>query len=96
MAMSPSEEGEGYRTSNLTLATYLVMGGHSYSIESAGTNKRGQPIAAWLFEHSAALVTAVKEFDCYEARVEPRRFHNQMSQTRREVIDYLDQHESSH
>lgn len=83
---SPSKK---FSITDLTLAAYLVMNGHKAEMEHRGTTTRGYPIGGWVFESTPELERQVLEYNQGNVTVEPRDFHNALSNTRSKLLDFL-------
>lgn len=87
--MSPSET-QLLATTNLTLATFLVLEGFTPTLQrQRGQVKAGHPQGAWVFRETPTLLELVDAFHAGEATVEPDAFQKQLNTTRREMFDYL-------
>lgn len=85
------------KTTNLTLATYLIINGYEPTLVGDGESGQGKAIGAWEFsdldemEAGETLDVLVKEYSNGAARVEPRKFHDCLTTTRRSLFRFLDE-----
>jgi hypothetical protein len=88
---SPSKEGtpKEFSITDLTLAAYLSMCGHKATMERRGNTTKGYPIGGWVFESTPELEKRVLEYNQGKVTVEPRDFHNALSNTRSRLLDFL-------
>lgn len=92
---SPSNQGTSepdetmFSITDLTLAAFLIMNGHEAEMFKKGETGRGYPIGGWEFESTDALKALVMEYNQGKTSVEPRDFHNALSNTRSKLLDYL-------
>lgn len=96
MGMSPSSSNSDYRTSNLTEAAFLIGRGHEPRLVRKGRGAKGQMIGAWVFKFTETLNGDIRMFDQRLAKVEPKAFHNTLSQTRRELVRFLEADAPTH
>lgn len=76
-------------TTNLTMATYLIINGVKPELVRQGETGRGHPIGAWVFTDSERVGDLVEEFEDGRAKVEPQVFHRELTRTRRGLLDFL-------
>lgn len=84
-----SRSRDGFRTRDLTLASFLALQGHDYSLEREGESPRGHPIGVWVFTSDDTLDGDVDAYQKHVARVEPAQFMRRLTTQRRELYDYL-------
>ena len=96
MATSRSEEESGgvggggeYLTTDMTLATYLIMKKYTYNLVRHGKSKSGYPIGAWVFPNGDQLKADISLYDQGLAKVDPKSFHRSLTTTRRELFSEL-------
>jgi hypothetical protein len=87
MGTSPSEHE--VRTTDLTLATFLIYRGWKPGMEQQGETSTGWPIGAWVFSGGPQLEGDVNKYSEGFAKVEPLKFHKAIKTTRREMYDKL-------
>lgn len=78
------------RTTDLTLATYLVSRGHRPKFAKQGEMESGWPIGAWLFEGGDELEGSLNTYNSGLAKVNPLEFHRKLKTVRREMYDFLE------
>jgi len=89
MATSHSEE-RILRTSDLTLASFLIVEGFTSELSEDGEEvKTDHPKGSWEFVETPTLFRTVQEFNNGEATVEPRAFHKAVNQTRKDMFEFL-------
>jgi len=88
MAKSRSNKRE-VRTTDLTLATYLIMKGHEPEMVKQGETETGWPIGAWVFHGGASLEGHINTYTEGHAQVEPLKFHKAIKSARRAMYDRL-------
>lgn len=82
----PEERNNGeYRTSDLGLAAYLCLEGHTHQ----RMHMRGKTVI-FVFDRNTALEALVNAFQGGEASVEPIAYQKSLTETRRDMFDYLD------
>ena len=92
---SPSSKGTSeqdetmFSITDLTLASFLILKGHKAEMFKKGETGRGYPIGGWRFESTDELKELVMEYNQGKTTVEPRDFHNVLSNTRSKLLDYL-------
>jgi hypothetical protein len=86
--MNPSS-GE-FKTTDLTLATYLHMLGLDYELVHDGERRNGYPVGAWIFAPNRVTPASVKLFQDGDAQVDPKAFHEQLNERREELFKFLD------
>lgn len=84
--MNPSS---GYKTTDLTLATFLRLRGCESEVIKDGERKGGSPVGAWLFGDTEEVRQLVRIFERGEARVEPKEFHDSINRYREELFRFL-------
>jgi hypothetical protein len=82
-----SHSKSSVRTTNLTMAAYLMALGFDFDLELTGDQVDGHPVGAWVFPGEAR--DHAMEFNAGEARVEPASFHRAIGSTRREMFRFL-------
>lgn len=78
------------RTSDLTLATYLVCRGWKPKLRKQGEMDSGWPIGEWEFKGGDALEGHLNTYQDGHARVNPLEFHRKLKTVRREMYDFLE------
>ncbi len=88
-----SRSNQLQRTTDLAMATYLIMQGHTASMEQVseaiGQERPNHPQGAWVFDATPELAEQVEAFNEGEARVEPSAFQAQLNTTRRAMFKFL-------
>lgn len=82
-----SRSEQTFDTTDLTLATVLVMHGGKGKLGRKPT--KGDPVALWSFESTDQLEKVVLDYQQEKVRVEPRAFYKKMSQVRTEMFSFL-------
>lgn len=82
-------KGKTFDITDLTLASYLTLKGHKAKMYKRGETSRGYPIGGWSFESTERLEEEVLEYNQGKVLVEPRDFHNALSNTRSRLLDFL-------
>jgi hypothetical protein len=85
--MSPSSPK--FKTTDLTLSTYLRLRGCDAVPVKDGERRGGHPVGAWTFPVSPELQALVKEYEEGKARVEPKTFHDAINRYREELFTVL-------
>lgn len=91
MSLSKDDKhtGKKFSITDLTLAAYLIMVGHKPTMEKRGETSKGYPIGGWAFDSTPELERQVLEYNQGKVQVEPRDFHNALSNTRSRLLDFL-------
>jgi hypothetical protein len=79
----------GFKTTDLTLATFLRLRGCSAEVVKDGERAGGRPVGAWLFGDTTEVRELVRIFERGEARVEPKEFHDAINRYREELFRVL-------
>lgn len=87
--MATSRSERTVRTTDLTLATFLIYRGHTAERKKQGETETGWPIGAWIFTGGAHLEGDVNKYSSGLAKVEPLKFHKVLKITRREMYNEL-------
>lgn len=87
--MAASRSKPKVRTTDLTLATFLIYRGHKPTMEKQGETGSGWPIGAWVFQGGPQLEGDVNKYSQGFAKVEPLKFHKAIKTTRREMYTKL-------
>lgn len=90
--MATSRSEQLLRTTDLTLATYLIMEGFTpdgMQVVNQRQVRPGHPQGAWVFTETQTLRDVVEEFNDGNAQVEPNAFQEKLNQTRREMFNFL-------
>jgi len=84
---TPSEK-DVIQTTDLTLATYLIVEGCEPRLVRDGTERmpNGDPKVGWQFRKSETIESLIDEYKSDEALVEPQAFHKTLSATRRSAF----------
>lgn len=78
------------QTTNLTLAAYLIgLGRKPRLVRTGEQDQKGNELAAWVFDRDPVTADLVAEFNAGDALVNPRTFHLQLTNTRRELFDFI-------
>jgi len=88
MTETPSKP---YRTTNLNLATYLILQGLEYELVFDRVTKSNAPIGAWVFAPNDSTDKYVKDYNDGEALVEPKAYSRVLVTTRKEVIRFAEE-----
>ncbi len=83
--MNPSR----FTTTDLCLATFLIMEGCEAVMYKSGERQNGYPIGGWEFDNGDAIKQSVLEFKAGSSRVEPKAFHDRLNKCREEMFDFL-------
>jgi hypothetical protein len=87
---SPSkEDNRKFVITDLTLSAFLILKGHKADMIRKGETGRGHPIGGWSFDSTPELKNLVMEYNQGKTEVEPRDFHNALSNTRSKLLDFL-------
>jgi hypothetical protein len=78
-----------YRTNDMALAAYLNMHGHMHQ----RMEKRNGRECVWVFYQSEPLRRLCEGFLGGNAQVEPKRYLQEVSAVRKEMYNFLDQHQ---
>ncbi len=94
MATSRSDPRRDVRTTDLSLAAYLVCEGFTPTHEVAEGGSAAHPKGCWVFSSDCEYRTrpldlARIRFESGEARVDPATFHTVLNQTRRDMFKFL-------
>ena len=83
------EQNGSFRTSDLALATYLIMNGLDY--ELAEDHESEDPTCVWVFQVAIdpRSTKLIKDYHSRTARVEPNRFVRIWGLTRSEMLKFL-------
>ena len=88
-----TSRSEPIQTTNLTLAAYLIgLGRKPRLVRTDQTDRAGNKLAAWVFDGDSdqeGLRELIEEFNAGDALVNPRTFHLQLTNTRRELFDFI-------
>lgn len=80
------------RTTDLALATYLILQGHEYEMEFDRSDRHGANISAWVFNHRVEEVrSSIQEYREGSALVEPASFSRVLVTSRKEIIEFSEQ-----
>lgn len=75
-----------YLTDDLGLAAFLELEGHTHQ----RLMRRGERKAVWVFDRNSTLEELVNQFQSGDARVEPLKYQRSLTETRRDMFDFLD------
>jgi hypothetical protein len=84
--MNPSES---IRITDLTLAAYLCLSGFEPTLSENGQSHKGVKLGAWEFDSTAGVRQRIEYFEAGHGKVEPRKFHQALTRTRRSMLEYL-------
>lgn len=90
--MATSRSEKLLRTTDLTLATYLIMEGFTpdgMQVVGQQQAKVDHPQGAWVFTETQTLRDLVEEFNDGNAMVEPNAFQEKLNETRRSMFQFL-------
>lgn len=88
--MTTPSKPEGFSTTDLTLAAFLIHEGFSAEKFEKERLKSGYPIGGWEFNDDTKRVhEKIVEYNGEKARVDPKTFHMTMSRVRSEMYDFL-------
>jgi hypothetical protein len=89
--MAETRSKNPFQTTNLPLATFLIMEGHEPTLVTRdGEEVRpGHPQGAWQFVDSPQLQQLVNEFSSGDAAVDPATFRDALNATRRNMFTHL-------
>ena len=90
--MTARHSSSPFRTTNLNLATYLILQGFEYKLTLDRVTKMGQPIGAWVFQDGEddSVHVRAEEYSSGHALVEPKAYSRVLVTTRKEVINFSD------
>lgn len=84
------------RTTDLTLASFLILKGHSPEMRKQGETESGWPIGAWVFKGGEELQGHVNLYSQGHAKVEPLAFHKTIKNVRRKMYNRLGIRQGQH
>lgn len=89
-----SRSSEGFQTTDLNLAAYLIHKGKKGEKFKKGETQRGQPLGGWIFpkvddDKGATVQELVIEYNEDKAQVNPKTFHQTLAKVRGDMYDYL-------
>lgn len=76
-------------TTDLTLATFLLVKGNVAEKVSQGERPNGYPVGGWEFDNSEKLKELILDFKAGRGTVEPKEFHDCLNKCREEMFDFL-------
>lgn len=85
--MNPSSQK--FKTTDLTLSTFLRLRGCDAVPAKDGERKGGHPVGAWTFAASPELQGLIKQYEAGQAKVEPKTFHDAINRYREELFTVL-------
>lgn len=84
-----TRSSDRYKTTDLTMASYLISRGFEPTLEKDGELKPDHPSGVWSFAASDDLCGAVRLYQEDLAKVEPRRFYQTVKDARRRMFKFL-------
>lgn len=78
--------GTEFRTDDLGLAAFLTLSGHTHQ----RLQRRGRRTVIWVFDRADGLADLVDNFRRGVAAVEPLAYQRVLTETRRDMFDFLD------
>lgn len=78
-----------FKTTDLTLASYLISRGHEPQLEKDGELKPDHPSGVWTFASSKSLDGDLGLYSQGLAKVEPKSFYRLLKGIRREMFSFL-------
>lgn len=78
-----------FSTTDLTLATFLLVQGNVAEKVKQGERGNGYPIGAWEFDNSDEIKQLILDFKAGRGKVEPKEFHDCLNKCREEMFDFL-------
>lgn len=85
MTATPSE----FKTTDLTLSTFLQMEGFESQMVKDGERRNGYPVGAWTFPESDRLRATVDQFNGGKSLVDPKAFHDALNKNREALFGFL-------